>query len=131
MALYPSMDAMLRHLLDYMLFKEFDPDLVEFVGEAFYALVILRHSVYVTLAQQLLESQPTLERRIRLKNAFEALTAQMLSSSNAMAKHGGSQEISSTTAVAINGLLDGKEFKAYFNALLKFLMNVRGFLRVR
>ncbi|KAJ3258911.1 Exportin-4 [Chytriomyces hyalinus] len=117
-AIYPSMDITLQHLLDYMLFKEFDPDLIESVGEALYMLVLLRHDSYTVLAKQLLESQPTQERRVRLEAAFRTLT--------------GCIEVAAVAGQASgNAILSFSEYKLYSEGLLKFLMEVRGFLRIR
>ncbi|KAI9344395.1 armadillo-type protein [Obelidium mucronatum] len=118
--LYPSVDATLQHILDYMLFKEFDPDLIESVGEALYMLVILRHDVYVTLAKQLLDSQPTPERRARLEAAFGGLTNSIERAAVAAGQNRGDASV-----------LNFSEYKLYSEGLVKFLMNVRGFLRVR
>ncbi|ORY48739.1 hypothetical protein BCR33DRAFT_763797 [Rhizoclosmatium globosum] len=118
-ALYPSIDATLQHILDYMLFKEFDPELIESVGETLYMLVVLRHDVYINLAKQLLESQPTAERRARLEAAFGELTVCIERAAITAGQKGG------------DGLLSFAEYKLYSEGLVKFLMNVRGFLRIR
>ncbi|KAI8611392.1 armadillo-type protein [Chytriomyces sp. MP71] len=117
-AVFPSIDATLQHLLDYMLFKEFDPDLMESVGETLYMLVLLRHDVYMRLAQQLLDAQPTVERRSRLEAAFGTLTTCI-------------ERAAVAGRATEDGMLSLAEYRMYSDGLVLFLMDVRGFLRVR
>jgi hypothetical protein len=110
------LDSMLEHLFNLLLLKEFDPDLIEPAGEALLSLSLLRQPTYGNLVQTLLEHQQSPEQRQRLQEAFEALGRCIQDA--AMKSHGGV-------------VVDKVAFRAFQEGLTRFLMNVRGFLRVR
>ncbi|KAJ3070428.1 Exportin-4 [Podochytrium sp. JEL0797] len=119
MALYPSIDATLQHILDYMLFKEFDPDLIESVGETLYMLVVLRRDVYIRLATQVLDRLPWVVGWVGLVGGFSVWLGCMEGVCVGGGGGGG------------DGSLGFREYRVYSEGLVKFLMNVRGFLRIR
>ncbi|KAJ3339764.1 Exportin-4 [Entophlyctis luteolus] len=118
-----GVDAILGHLFQYMLYGEFDPELSRAVAETFYVLVVTRWDVYGQLAQQVIDSQVTQERKLRLSSAFNLLT-QHVEALAATARSKGRLP-SDLDLVSINDVAE------YCAAVVQFLNDVRGFLRIQ
>ncbi|KAI9323022.1 armadillo-type protein [Zopfochytrium polystomum] len=117
--LLAHLDGVLRLLLDLLLFEELDAGFVDAAGEAVFSLIVLRHPTFVALVRHLIAAQPDPLRTQRLHAAFDAL--------DAVASHAAAR----VTAAAGAAVLDNASLRAFQEGLVAFLMDVRGFLRVK
>ncbi|TPX33725.1 hypothetical protein SmJEL517_g03402 [Synchytrium microbalum] len=118
----PHLDSLLSEILQCLLFKEFDPDLIESAGEAFFVLTICRNATYIEFVRQLVDSREDVAIKSRLSAAFVSLNQVLaIAASDVM-----------TVVTSTSGtFLRGSKFDSFRSGLVDFLVNVRGFLRVK
>ncbi|KAJ3048667.1 Exportin-4 [Rhizophlyctis rosea] len=121
----PHADALLRKIMTLMLFQDFDSTLVESAGEALFALSIARRESYATLINELIQAQDVSALRTRLQVAFEKLNRGIEELMRVMEPGGKLQ------AARVDGSLRGPEVMEWKEAVRQFLVDVRGFLRVK
>lgn len=95
-------------LLQLLLFEDYSTDLVSAAADALLPLILCEQVLYQRLCSELIEKQMNLTFKTRLANAIHALT--------------NSNQLSST--------LDRINYQRFRKNLLKFLIEVRGFLRM-
>ncbi|XP_021863776.1 uncharacterized protein [Spinacia oleracea] len=98
----------LPSLLQLLLFEDYSTDLVSAAADALFPLILCGPDLYQRLCSELIEKQTNPTFKTRLANALHALTS--------------SNQLSST--------LDRINHKRFRQNLLKFLIEVRGFLRM-
>ncbi|CAG8506555.1 3260_t:CDS:10, partial [Acaulospora colombiana] len=110
--LYAPLDRLLHIVLECFLFKDFEADLLEPASETLVALICARRESYNTLVQTLISQQTTPGIQSRLHDAFSVLSA----------------AIPQTLPEVI---IQRRDVSGFREVLFRFLMNVRGFLRVK
>ncbi|CAG8460237.1 11248_t:CDS:10 [Acaulospora morrowiae] len=109
--LYASLE-LLHIILECFLFKDFEADLLEPASAALVALICARRESYNTLVQTLISQQTSPEIQNRLHDAFSILSG----------------AIPQTLPEVI---IRRREVSGFREVLFRFLMDVRGFLRVK
>ncbi|TPX65919.1 hypothetical protein SpCBS45565_g04813 [Spizellomyces sp. 'palustris'] len=126
--LHPYLDRLLQQTLEMFLFRDFDSGLMESAGEALFGLALSRGDQYNTLTQHLIsqQSQPHFARR--LSDALQTLNT-------AIAETAQTPGAAERLRIArVEGFIGGPSaawFSRYRERLEAFLMDVRGFLRVK
>ncbi|GAB2246564.1 hypothetical protein Droror1_Dr00002057 [Drosera rotundifolia] len=95
-------------LLQFLLFKDYSPDLVSAAADALLPVILCEQGLYQSLGNLLIERQMNPEYKSRLANALQSLTS--------------SNQLSSS--------LDRINYQRFRKNLLSFLVEVRGFLRI-
>ncbi len=111
--MHPYLDTLLTQLLDLLLLQEFDPYLFDEASHALYWLTFLRYDTYATWVHQLIENQEMAQLKERLVDSVQELNAAI-------------QQFNASQAKPSRFFI--QEFK---QSLMRFLVNVRGFLRVK
>ncbi|OWM67306.1 hypothetical protein CDL15_Pgr000758 [Punica granatum] len=99
----------LQSLLQLLLFGDYSPDLVGAAADALFPMILCEQSLYQKLGNELIERQANPEFRLRLTNAFQALTS-----------------LNQLTCT-----LDRMNYQRFRKNLSNFLIEVRGFLRTK
>lgn len=107
------LDNFLGILLNLLLLQEFDSYLFDDASESLYWLVILRQGTYATLIHQLVQQQDTPSFKERLSEAVMEFN----------------QSLHET--VIANPSQESAHIHEYRNGLMRFLINARGFLRIK
>ncbi|KAI9197136.1 armadillo-type protein [Polychytrium aggregatum] len=115
------LDQFLLQVFDILLFKSFNYDLMEAASEALFGLTLARKAVYMQAVHRIVEHQESPDIRSRLMSAFQLLTAAAEESERLH------QSLGPTSR---NGVMS-RAFKPYSAALVSFLMEVRGYLRLK
>ncbi|KAI8817434.1 armadillo-type protein [Fimicolochytrium jonesii] len=127
--LHPHLNKFLQKTLEMFLFLEFDAGLMEAAGEALFALVVARGAFYDLLTQHLLAQQTSAALAQRLRNALSLLNAGISETARDQAAGGILRVARLEGCIATAG---GRLWlTAYRKRLEAFLVNVRGFLRVK
>ncbi|CAG8510673.1 17928_t:CDS:2 [Cetraspora pellucida] len=106
------LDKFLQIVLECFLFKDFEADLLEPASETLVALICSRKEYYNHLVQTFISNQNSPELRTRLHDAFATLS-------------------SGVPHTLPETLLRRRDVSGFREILFRFLMNVRGFLRVK
>ncbi|KAL1917900.1 uncharacterized protein VTP21DRAFT_3734 [Calcarisporiella thermophila] len=127
-SLEEPLDILLQEVMNLLLFKDLDSVLIQPAADALLALILARRERFAHLAQHLIVQQKTHEFQGRLADAFRHLTEDMPSEEQMGVSVQGNNAIETRRArsAVLTGLSAG-----FRERLTKFLMNVRGFLRVK
>lgn len=106
--LKPSLEKFLHLQLQLLLFKEFDPRILDATSAALLPLICVCRSTYLQLVNQIISQQPS-EIQARLLASFEKLDAVIPHGSPDAARHN----------------------PVFHEALLVFLRDVRGIIRTK
>ncbi|RHZ64065.1 hypothetical protein Glove_326g37 [Diversispora epigaea] len=106
------LDKFLQIVLECFLFKDFEADLLDPASETLVALICARKGSYNTLVQNIISQQTSPEIQTRLHEAFSTLSA----------------AIPQTLPEV---LIRRRDVSGFREVLFRFLMNVRGFLRMK
>ncbi|KAI9103836.1 armadillo-type protein [Phlyctochytrium arcticum] len=126
--LNPHLDRVLQKTLEMFLFKEFDSALMEAAGESLFGLILARGEHYTLLTQHLIARQPHPELAQRLSTALQSLNTAIAKTAQAPGA------VDRLRTARIEGFIGGQGaswIAPYREHLEAFLLNVRGFLRVK
>ncbi|KAF0521385.1 armadillo-type protein [Gigaspora margarita] len=108
----PPLDKFLQIVLECFLFKDFESELLEPASETLVSLICSRREYYNNLVQTFISNQTSPELRTRLHDAFATLS-------------------SGVPHTLPETLLRRRDVSGFREILFRFLMDVRGFLRVK
>ncbi|KAI9025604.1 armadillo-type protein [Hyaloraphidium curvatum] len=118
--LLPHIDGLLQLVLNLLLLRDFDPELVDCAGEALLALVYCRHGTYTQMITSIVSPQPPAA-QARLMGGFAKLGTAM---ERALAR--------ANPGDASGGLgIPNKAFGEYLRVFEAVLAEARGLLRVK
>ncbi|CAG8492367.1 1617_t:CDS:10 [Diversispora eburnea] len=106
------LDKFLQIVLECFLFKDFEAELLEPASETLIALICARKESYNTLVQNIISRQTSPEIQTRLHEAFSTLS-------------------SAIPQTLPEVLIRRRDVSGFREVLFRFLMNVRGFLRMK
>ncbi|KAJ3287085.1 Exportin-4 [Borealophlyctis nickersoniae] len=123
--LAPHLDHLMLKTLDLMMYRTLDGALVESAGEAAFSLAIARRTQYATLMQQIHDGLESPIFQARFTAALTNFTAGLEKLLHAQGPTG------KLRMARVDGMLRGVEVDEWREVVRRFLVDVRGFLRVK